>query len=236
MSDHEFPEGGLLSREELNEFEYVRPEFTTPVFKPKITFDCTHFTANAACVRLFPESEYVQLLANPAKKRLLVWPCNQFDKGSVKWSNIKNGNPQSRGITAKPLCAKVFRMMNWIADYRYKVMAVYQELDELKFVVFNLVECEMYVPSEVTTPDGKVKKKRTRMFPIDWEKSFGTPYAEYKETYETDISRMHLLTDKADEDGADTKPAIIPRVPTPNEIITREYYVPDELLKDESKK
>ena len=230
MSENVVPVGGLQSREELKLFEYIRAEYTTPVFKPKITLDYDNFTMNAACVRLFPESEYVQMLADQTKRRLLIWPCKQFDKDSVKWSLIKSGKPQSRNIKARMLCAKIFKMMNWVTDYRYKVMAVFQELDDLRFVIFNLVECEMYVPGEITAPDGTVKKKLRKVFPIDWEKSFGTPYAEHSETYQTDISALHLLSNTPGND-MDSKPAIIPRIPTSSELITREYYVPDELVK-----
>jgi hypothetical protein len=93
MSENTIPVGGLQSREELNDFEYIRSEFTTPVYKPKITLDYDNLTFNAACVRLLPESEYVQMLADQKKKRLLVWSCKQHDKDSVKWSIIKTQIP-----------------------------------------------------------------------------------------------------------------------------------------------
>jgi len=121
-------------------------------------------------------------------------------------------------------------MMNWVTDYRYKIMAVYQELDELRFVIFNLVECEMYVPGEVVSPDGTVKKKRKKVYPINWETTFGTPYAEHRGTYQADISALHLLSNTSDSDSR-MNPVAIPRIPTASELITREYYVPDELVK-----
>lgn len=228
------PIGGL-TREELNDFEYVRSEFTTPVFKAKITFDYSHFALNAACVRLFPENEYVQILADRKKRRLLIWPCKQNDKDSVKWSNIKNEKPQSRSIRAKMLCAKVFKMMNWVIENRYKIMAVYQELDELKFIVFNLVESEMYVPGDDTiSKTGKVKKTRNKVYPLDWEKTFGSPYAEHKATYQTDINTMRLLSDEIEPETSE--PSVTPRVPTASEIITRNYYVPDSLTEEDKPK
>jgi len=227
----EIPVGGLLSIEELNNFEYIRSEFTTPVFKAKITLNYDSFALNSACVRLFPENDYVQILADQKKCRLLIKPCNQYDKDSVKWSNIKNGKPQSRSIRARMLCAKVFKMMNWVIDYRYKIMAVYQELDELKFIVFNLEECEMYIPDKPTTlKNGKVTQKRRKVFPIAWEKSFGTPYAEHIATYETEISAMHLLSNEIEQELPES--AVVPRVPTESEIITRNYYVPDDLIEE----
>ena len=229
MPENTIPVGGLQSLEELNDFEYIRVEFTTPTLKPKITLNYDNLTFNAACVRLFPETEYVQMLANRKKKRLLVWSCKQYDKDSVKWSIVKNNKPKSRNIRAKMVCAKVYKLMNWNINYRYKIMAVYQELGKRRFAVFNLMECEMYIPEEQTTNDGAIKKKRRKIFPTDWEHSFGTPFAEHSATYETDINELHLLSNSTPDD-LNEKQEIIPRVPTSGEIITRDYYVPDDII------
>ena len=109
-------------------------------------------------------------------------------------------------------------------------MAVFQEFDELRFVVFNLEEHETYVPYEATAPDGTVKKKRKKIFPPDWEQSFGTPYVSHKDTYQTDISSMLLLSNKNEDDSL-AKHNIVPRIPTAGELITRDYYTPDEIVK-----
>jgi hypothetical protein len=100
---------------------------------------------------------------------------------------------------------------------RYKVTAVYQEFPQLKLAVFNLEDVEVYEPIEGSG-------KRRRYFPIDWENSFGIPYAQYQSQYEIDIQTMHVITNTAQD-----KPPVIARIPTPAEIITREYYVPDNI-------
>jgi len=220
--------GGLLSLEELDNFQYVRAEFTTPFFKPKVTLEYKDMRFSSSCVRLFPESEHIQLLADPIKNRLLAWPCSVHAKDSIKWSRLVTGKPTTRNIRARMLCAKIFKMMNWNMYHRYKVMAVYQEINDVKFVVFNLNECEMYVVDETPSKDGVIRLKRKKMYPVDWENSFGTPYAEHKLTYETDINVMHLLSNTLDSDDNE-KSTLEPRVPTSKEIITSQYYIPDEL-------
>jgi hypothetical protein len=229
MSENIIPEGGLLSREELNGFEYVRTEFVTAVFNAKITLNYDNFTCNAACVRLFPESEYIQILANRTKQRLLIWACDKNDKHAVKWSIIKNNKPKTRNVRAKILCAKIYKMMNWDINNRYKILAVHQKLDELEFIVFNLIECEIYVPEDLVSDDGTIKRNRRRVFPIDWENTFGIPFIDFKSTYETDINSMHLLSNSTFDDILE-KPVIVPRIPTAGEIITSGYYVPDEIV------
>ena len=226
----------LISTEELNDFEVVRSEYTTPVFKPKITLNYDNVTFNAACVRFFPESEYIQILVDPTKQRLLVWPCDPHTKASVKWSKMKDGDPKSRKITARILCAKLFELMNWNIQHRYKIMAVYQELEGRKLCLFNLPECEMLQDEEPTegNDDGK-KKKRRRVFPLDWSKSFGTPYAEFASTYDVNLESMYLLSDNKTENTTE-KPETRARVPNTREQITREYFIPDEIVAKGRKK
>jgi hypothetical protein len=221
------PIGGLLSPEELDAMQVIKPEFTAPTFHPKITLNYNDLTFSASCVRLFPETEYVQLLVDDRKRRMVVLPCGQYDVGSVKWSSHKKGKLSSRNIRAKIASAKIFRMMDWDITYRYKVMAIYQKLNSLKLAVFNFADCTMLVPEDITDKDGNMKTRRRMVIALDWEKLFGPTYGEHRKQYEVDIQTYHLISDQMTEG----KPPMVPRVPTPEEIMTRNYYVPDELEK-----
>ena len=225
--ENEIPIGGLLSIDELNDSQVIKPEFTAPTFRPKVTLNYGDLTFNSSCVKLFPETTYVQLLADDKKKRMIALPCSQYDVGVVKWSNIKNDKPQSRNIKAKVACAKIFRLMEWDVTYRYKVMAIYQELNGIKMVVFNFMDCTMLIPEEVIGKDGKAKTKRHTVYPIEWESLFGPTYGEHRRQYEVDIQTYHLISDQLKEEPS----SVVPRVPTSEEIMTRNYYVPDEIEK-----
>ncbi|MDL2287384.1 hypothetical protein LJB90_02320 [Eubacteriales bacterium OttesenSCG-928-G02] len=225
--ENEIPIGGLLSIEELNGSQVIMPEFTAPTFRPKVTLNYRDLTFNSSCVKLFPDSEYFQLLVDEKKKRMIAIPCGQYDVGVVKWSNIKKGKPQPRNIKAKVACAKIFRLMDWDITYRYKVMAIYQELNGIKLVVFNFADCTMLIPEEVIGKDGNVRTKRHTVYPLEWEKLFGPTYGEHRKQYEVDIQTYHLLSGQMTEE----QPPVVPRVPTPEEIMTRNYYVPDDIDK-----
>jgi len=227
MTENEIPIGGLLSLDELNQAQVIMPEFTAPTFRPKVTLTYKNILFNSSCVRLFPKTEFVQLLVDNNKRRMIALPCGRNDIGVVRWSKIKKGIPQSHDIRADVACAKIFRMMEWDITYRYKVMAVYQELRGVEFTIFNFTDCTMLVPEEITGKDGKTKTKRHTVYPLEWEKLFGPTYGEHRKQYETDIQTYHLLYD---EYAQNHKP-VVPRVPTAEEIMTREYYVPDELEK-----
>jgi len=223
--ENEIPVGGLLTLDELNQAQVIMPEFTAPTFRPKVTVNYKNLVFNASCVRLFPKTEYVQLLVDNDKRRMIAKPCGPHDIGVVRWSKIKNGVPQSHDIRAEVACAKIFRLMGWDVTYRYKVMAIYQELSGVELAVFNFADCTMLVPEEITGKDGKTKTKRHTVYPLEWEKLFGPTYGEHRKQYEVDIQTYHLLHDEY----AERQKLIVPRVPTAEEIMTREYYVPDEL-------
>ena len=138
--DNKTLNNALLSHDVLKNMELVRAEFVSPAFNPKITFTRDNFTFNSACVRLFPETEYVQMIVNPEKNQLKVLPCKTFDNDAVKWSISKNNKHQPRNVRAKGFCSQIFLVMNWNIKYRYKVMAVFQDIGNKKILTFNLNE------------------------------------------------------------------------------------------------
>ena len=216
-----FEKGGLLSLDELKDFEYIRPEFVAPRLRAKITIEYGAFTCNSACVRLFPESEYIVMLSDSKRKRLAIWSCEHNDKGAIKWSKIKDGKLYPKRVSAKYLGAKIYKMMDWDTNNRYKIIAVYQEFPEKKLALFNLEEVEIYKPENKAG-----RKKSKKFFPVGWENSFGTPYSEHKATYKIDLDTLHIPTN-------DSQNNIVARVPTSSEIITRQYYLPDKIAQKE---
>ena len=134
----------LLSRDVLEDSVLVRTEFISPEFLPKITLDYDSLTFNTACVRLFPETEYVQIVVNTEKLQLKVLPCKPSDADAVKWSiNSENDKFQPRKVSAKGFCSQIFLLMDWNIKYRYKIKAVYQQFGDQKYLVFNLSDFEI---------------------------------------------------------------------------------------------
>jgi hypothetical protein len=222
------PEGGVHSLEELYNSELVRSEFLSPTFQAKITIQYSYLVFNAASVRLFPETQYVQVLVDRKGRRVFIVPAHEYSPGRLKWANVKNGKNQSRNCLAKITCAKLFDMMDWIPENRYKVMAVYQEIEGVRLIVFNLVECEMLVTETIETGDGTTKKKVTVIRPKDWLETFGNLYRNHADAYKVDLNAHYLLPDNlSGEDRefllTDTKQPVQPREPDPVEIMRRQY-------------
>jgi len=192
------PNKGLSSRKELESFEVVRSEFVSSVFKPRITLNFDNIGFNAACVKLF-DSQFVQILIDKSKRRIVLLPCSPHAKDALKWCNEKDGKRYPRYCLARIFGAKVFELMNWIKDNRYKVLAVYQEIDGIKLIVFNLDECEMVVPDFVTKDDGKKVRKAKKYLPHDWRDSFGMTFREHKNSTSVDIDTHYFVGEKDKE-------------------------------------
>jgi len=229
-NENTYPEGGLKSLDEINSFDVVRSEFLSPTFRPKITLNIDKLAFSSSCVRLIPDNSYVQMLFDQGKKRVVLLPCGQYDKDALKWSSSNGAKLNPKSITARLLCAKLFDFMQWEANNRYKVMAVYQVLEGRKLIVFNLLEYEMVVPEVVMDAKGNVKKKQRSYYPIDWRASFGTAFGDHRSTYEVNLDDYYLMSNKdgANESETTAGEAITGQVPTASDIITRQYYTPDE--------
>lgn len=225
---NEIPVGGIQSLDELLDSELVRSEFLSPTFQAKVTIQYESMVFNAAAVRLFPETHYVQLLIDRKKKRMFVIPGYEYSPCRLQWSYEKKGKKQSRKCMARLTGAKLFEMMDWIKENRYKVMAVYQEIDGVRLIVFNLVECEMLVSETIEKEDGTSKKTIKVIRPIDWLETFGNPYRNHADAYKVDLNAHYLLADNLTGENKemllrDDKKPVAPHEPDPVEIMRRQY-------------
>ena len=212
------PQGGIHSLEELYDSELVRSEFLSSTFQAKVTIQYASLLFNAAAVRLFPDTQYIQVSVDRKGRRIFVVPAHEFAPCRLKWANLKKDKNQARNCLAKITCAKLFDMMNWIPENRYKIMAVYQEIEGVRLIVFNLIECEMLVTEMIETGEGSTKKRVKVIRPKEWLDSFGNLYRDHADAYKVDLNAHYLLPDNLsgeDKDFLLSEPKSV-RAHTPN--------------------
>ncbi len=233
MRDAIVEEGGIQSLEELNQYQVIRSEFVSPRLRAKVSFNINSITFSSKCLALFKDTQYIQLMINADEKRMVVMPCDEHTKDSLKWCNIKAGKKISRSIGCKLFGAKLFDMMGWNPENRYKVQAMFQEIDGRQIILFNLEEYEMVVPEVVTRSDGKKVRKSKVYYPENWRDSFGLMYQEHIESCKVNLLDNYMLSNT--RDGTQTKIDLTVHegsVPEPHEIITRQYTVQERLEED----
>jgi hypothetical protein len=215
--------GGLKSLDELYApgVELVSGELLSPTFKSKVTIAIDSFTFNSSCVRLFNNTQYVELVFDKKNQRLIVLPSTPIPKESFKFALIKNDLNTPRRINSKKFCALLFHHMKWSANSRYRIMAIYQELDGRELLVFNLDETIEIQSTTIITDDGKKKTAHDYLLPVRFMNGFGCEYSESDVRHQVDLSDMFLFIDPTT--GETHSRQIEARIPDSDDIIKNNY-------------
>lgn len=160
-------------------FQVVRGEFFSHIYEPSFTLNQNKISVNMACIRKLPDVEYVQVLVHPEEKMLIIRPCNEEEKDSFRWrSSGKKLSPKQ--VTCKIFFAKIFTLMGWNLDYRYKLLGkLVRSNGELLFV-FNLNNPEIY--ERFYREGEKPRVSRTPVYPDEWKNQFGVSVEEHKKS------------------------------------------------------
>ena len=191
------PEHNSMEIVEDNSFSYdgyqvVRGEFFAHIHEPSFTFNNNKVYLNMACIRKLPQTEYVQILVHPEEKRLAVRPCKEEEKDSFRWctKNAKKRGPKQ--ITCRVFYAKIFSLMGWNPQYRYKLLGkLIQSNGELLFI-FDLKTPEIY-PRTVKT--GDAKSSQLPNYPESWKNQFGISMEEHQKTLQVNIFDGYAIFD-----------------------------------------
>lgn len=166
---------------ELDGYQVIRREFYAHMFDPAVSFKADSLQFNTACINKI-ESFYVHMLINPSIKRLVVRACDEDAKDAIRWCKLskKTGKRQPRKIGCRLLELKLFDLLQWNRDYKYKIQGnLIRNKGEL-LMVFNMMETEVYTP--VTKNEDGTITKSSPYYPEDWRDSFGLPVNEHSES------------------------------------------------------
>lgn len=141
-----------VSREEmprvsLKQVDMVRRQYLSHIREAMVTIRPDGIQFNNSCIVKMPDVVYIQLFIDRGKRHLIIKGCDEYDKDGQRWCSEKNDRRQSRKITGRPFCEKVYKMMAWSKGYYYKICGVpalqEDDEDELLFV-FELEDFERY--------------------------------------------------------------------------------------------
>ncbi len=222
-------ETGKKSRGGLKEYsearagtvQRVRGDFLSPVFKPRITFAFDSITFNMSCVNLFPGDQYVVVGMDGDHLRVIIEPCMPYDRDSLKFANRKNDRNEPRKCMTRIFCNMVYTFMNWNREAKYRCMAIFQEFDDHKLMVFNLDECSQVITETVESADGTKKRNTTINMPPEWQGRFGYTPEELDAKNRLDTTSTFITVDN--KSGERRHAQIIAKLPTPEELIHRPY-------------
>lgn len=161
-------------------YEVVRREYFAHLREPAIILQDYKIKLNTACLRKLPDMEYVQMLVNQETKKLAARPCQESEKDSIAIKTPR-GNP--RAVTGRLFYAKLFTLMDWNPDYKYKILGKLVQGNDDAILLFDLTAPQIFRREIIS--DGKVKTSRTPIFPESWKNQFGLPVEEHRQQLAT---------------------------------------------------
>lgn len=155
--------------------------------EPAITIWDSRIKFNMACLRRFPGVTHIQILIHPEQKRLIIRPCDPDAPDSLRWARGGGEKELSnRDLLCKIFAAKVFDLMGWNPQYRYKMMGKPAVCDSEMLYLFKLTDFELFVNG----------KKSKSYLPEDWRNYFGTPVDEHEDSYKINLADGYITTNK----------------------------------------
>jgi len=173
-------------------FQVTKAELFAHTREPAVTVWENRIKFNMACLRKFPGVTHIQLLIHPEEQRLIIRPCEPDAPDSLRWAtgggekDVKN-----RDMICQIFAAKLFDLMQWDKQYRYKMLGKPAVCNGEALYLFKLTDFELFV---------NTGKRKTRAYlPADWRECFGTPVEKHEESYKIDLAEGYISTGKAGE-------------------------------------
>ena len=167
-------------------FQVTRREYYAHNNEPAISFSDGRLGINAVCLKKAPDVEYVQILVNREKKKLVIRPGTEDDWDSFMWCTRSH---KSKSITCRMFFAMIIDMMGWDPASRYRVIGkMIRHKDEYLFV-FELASGQEFKREIVVDTEGKERRKtsRTPIYNSEWKGQFGRPVEEHKKAVQINI-------------------------------------------------
>jgi hypothetical protein len=189
-------------------FQVVRREFISHRFDPAMTVRGNSISFNNACISKLENATYIHFLINPTLMMLVIRAVDAGERDAVRWCILKGDKRKSRTISCRLFTEKLYAMMNWNPEYRYKMqgMKIRYEGESLYLFDLNAVEC--FLPQRRDPNTGK-RTSQKAVLPEEWQGQFGMTMEEHHASTQVDLkngfSEVGSNEQPADEPSYDEK-------------------------------
>lgn len=172
---------------DLAGYQVTKSELFSHSKEPAITVWQNRIKFNMACLRKFPGIKYIQILIHPEQRRLIIRPCDPDAPDSLRWANGGGDKElKNRDLLCKIFAGKIFELMDWNEEYRYKILGKPVSCDGEVLFLFQLADFELFVSG----------KSRKSYLPSDWRNYFGTPVEKHDEVHKINLADGYISTDR----------------------------------------
>lgn len=181
-------------------YQVVRREFMSHQFDPAMTIRGNSITFNNACISKLENATYIQFLINPTQMKLVIRACSEGARDAVRWCITKNDKRKSRQITCGVFTAKLYEMMGWDGQYRYKLQGMRITHQGEVLYLFDLNANEAFLPQSRDPETGKVRRAKP-ILPMEWRDSFGMSVSEHEASTRINLREGYMGATQAQGAG-----------------------------------
>ncbi len=213
---------------DLRGFEIARAQFFNISGQLAVTFSMDKIVFGVNSVREFKQTQYMEMLINPAKLLLAIRPAKKDTQNAMRWSKTLDGKILPRMVSGKAFMPTIYDLLGWQKEYKYRLLGEVKKYGGDSILLFDLREPEVMIPAsaiegETASTDGR--SGHIKGYPPDWQFGFGNDY--YSHTRER---RMDVLNGEEIDLWAEGKPFREPDLKTTSqEVLRREI---DSLMTD----
>ena len=122
---------------------------------------------------------------------MALMPCPEGVRDSFAWCSISKGKRKPKQVTCKLFFAKIFEMMGWNPQHRYKLLGKLIQANGSSLIAFDLTATEVY---QRTLVEGKKPRaSRTPVFPAEWKTQFGLPFYAHQQSLQVNIFEGYAI-------------------------------------------
>lgn len=170
-------------------YQVTKAELFAHSREPAVTVWENRIKFNMACLKKFPGVTHIQLLIHPEEQRLIVRPCEADAPDSLRWASGGGEKEiKARDMLCQIFAAKLFELMGWNKEYRYKMLGKPAISNGEALYLFKLTDFELFVNTGT--------KKRRSYLPADWRECFGIPYEDHEDAYQINLAEGYIPTNK----------------------------------------
>ena len=181
-------------------YQVVRREFVSHRFDPAMTVRVGSITFNNACIKALENATYVQFLINPTEKKLIVRPCEIGARDAIRWCVVKGADRKSRQITCKPFAERLFSMMDWDAEFRYRFQGMRIKYYQDEMYLFDPSADERFAPMKKDENGKRIVS--APVLPEHWSGSYGLSVEEHDMSTKVDFLDGFLMPSDVTEEEA----------------------------------
>lgn len=178
---------GITGRQEevvnLAKFQHIASGFFAQTKEPALSINGKTVTVNAAAVRMFPETEHMEILISTEDKKVAFLPCSELNIRGYKWAREKDGKRFATQRTGLPFVLTVCQIMGWGPNKRYRILG--KKLPSSAGEEILLFDLNAGQGFEKPNPGEKGKKSRSTIL-TGWNGTFGPSYSEGSGTLHVD--------------------------------------------------